>query len=67
MILLQIFFAPYYDIGGTNSMPIIKIGRTEKYYDRVSRLWYACRQNNKQPKTITIEELAGRGAEKLTT
>ena len=66
MILLHILFAPYDEIGGTNAMHIIKIGRTEKHYDQVSRLWYACRQNNKQPKTITIEGLAGCGEEQLT-
>ena len=67
MVILCVLFAPDDDIGGANATPIIQAGRIDKHDDQTSRICHSCRNNNRQPKIITIEELAGRGAEKLTT
>ena len=67
MILSHILFAPSAGVGGANAIPIIQAGRTDKHDYRESLLWRSCRKNNRQPKIITIEELAGCRAEQLTT
>lgn len=49
------------------AVPPIQASRTTEGDDQASRLWRACRRRKRQPETITIEELAGRGAEQLMT
>ena len=67
MILSHVFFAPADVVGSANAIQIIQAGQKEKHNDKVYQLWCDCRKKNRQPKTITIEELADRGADQIVT
>ena len=47
IILAHVFFAPADGVGGTNAVPMIQAGCTDKHDGQTSRLWSACRKENR--------------------